>query len=88
MKLRKNRAAYRIPEHSQIQLVRIEGNQRRNQMCSILLPQMDMQELSALRQFNGTPAAFAVFNTTIRFYPTPDGPYAVKVRYVPPIKEY
>ena len=87
MKLRTGQALYKIPEHSQILCVYIEGNQRHNQMWSYLLQLIDIGDLG-LNKARGRPTYCAVFENKIEFSPVPNKPYKVRVRYVPPIKEY
>lgn len=92
MKLRKGRARYRIPEHSQIMHVLIEGNQHHNQMVAIMLQQVNLSDIPKPawrnREKHDMPRVFAIFEDQIEFYPTPDKAYVVRGRFTPPIKEF
>ena len=91
MKLRRGKPSYKIPEHSQVFRVRIEGNQRHNQMHSHLLCMVSISDIPNPNKSDrpyGFPTMCAVFEGTIEFYPIPDKPYVAKVQYAPPIREY
>lgn len=90
MKLRRGRAQYKFPECSQIYSAWVEGNQKHNQEVSYVLYQVELSDLGAFRKNKllGRPTSFAVFDGRVEFWPVPDKPYVVKVRYAPPIKEY
>ena len=90
MKLRTGRSVYKLPEHSQVLLVIIEGNQKHNQDVDYVLIQIDKRELpigKKLRHVRGIPTGYFVFTNKIEFWPVPDKPYKARVRYVPPITE-
>jgi hypothetical protein len=87
MKLRTGKSKYKVPCVGRIDHAFLEGNQKHNQMHSIALCQMDPASLprSAGR---GIPVYFSYLNETIEFYPVPDKPYVVTVRYTPPMQEF
>lgn len=87
MKLRKGRSHYKIPAHSQVFQVFIEGNQRHNQMAALMLCQTSLEDLPR-QDIWGVPRYFTVSPESISFAPAPDKPYVVKVRYAPPIQEF
>lgn len=87
MKLKKGKAVYTLPEFSQILDVRVEGNQPHNQMAAHLLARVDSARLQR-DQAPGFPTCYTVFMDKIEFAPSPDKPYVVKVRYMPPVEEF
>lgn len=88
MKLKTGQPRYRFPAHSRIQGAHIVGNQRHNQMNSIMLSQIRRDEWSAVGRTRGIPTWFAIYENTIEFFPIPDKPYVVKVQFYPPIQEF
>ena len=90
MKLRRGRAAYKFPEHSQVLNVWIQGNQPHNQMFDYAIQLVSRSELEAIsgRRLLGFPALACVSHGRIEFYPIPDHMYTARVRYVPPVKVY
>lgn len=90
MKLRRGRDTYKVPEHYKIMMVLIEGNQRHNQIAARMVMEMPSREMMQRENKTlGLPNCFAVVaGDRIRFWPTPDKAYAVKVRYVPPVQEF
>lgn len=87
MKLRKGQPRYKMPPYSRVEHVRIEGNQRHNQMCAIMLPLVGIEHLNVKPLPNGRPRQCGVYGQFIEFEPPPDKPYEVKIRYTPPILE-
>ena len=89
MKLRRGRASYKIPAHSQIVGVHIGGNQKHNQMVSYAVMQVRLEEIGVNTVY-GFPTRWAVtdFGTKIVFKPVPDKAYNVTVRYLPPMMEF
>ena len=86
MKLRTGRSVYKIPEHSQVLLAVIEGNQKH-----YVLIQINRRELPLpknLRRIRGRPTGYFAFDDKIKFWPVPDKPYKARVRYVPPVAEF
>lgn len=91
MKLRTGRAVYKFPEYSQILEAWVEGNTKHNQLVSFSLCQVSLEDMPSHRPHNeqrGFPTTFCVFGDIIEFWPVPDKPYLIKVRYAPPIEEY
>lgn len=87
MKLRKGKPRYKIPAHSDIIGVYVEGNQKHNQMCHYALQRVALEELPNIMHL-GMPALYSVLHEIIEFSPPPDKPYVVKVRYTPPVQEF
>lgn len=86
MKLRRGKHIYKLPPHSSIESVFVEGNQKHNQMASILLmPCRNRFEPGV--NLLGFPTMFFVTHDEIHFNPAPDAPYVVRVRYYPPMQE-
>jgi len=89
MKLRTGRQKYKLPEHSQILAVFVEGNQKYNQMINHHIMQMQPENFhKELNSIQGFPTVCACSHNRIEFWPIPDKPYIVRVQYLPPIKEY
>ena len=92
MKLRRGRPSYKIPGHSQILSVYIEGNQRHNQMCAFILQHVAISDIPNPAKNSkpslGQPTVCCVRYKSIEFFPIPDKSYVVKIRYVPPIMEF
>lgn len=89
MKLRREKQRYKIPPHSEILGVRVEGNQKHNQMWAYVIQQISLVEMSGmLTKHLAMPTYFAVAPEQINFYPIPDKAYTVKVRYLPPVQEF
>lgn len=89
MKLRKGRARYKIPAFSKILHVIIDGNQRHNQMFAYRLIQVPMSEIADRVDTPAMPLRFAANEEgALLFWPPPDKPYVVKVRYFPPLEEF
>ena len=88
MKLKTKQPRYKLPPYSEVLAVYIEGNQRHNQMHDIMLPMLPIDQLGGDVTKSGRPERCGVYAGFIEFTPKPDKPYAVKVRYVPPIAEF
>ncbi len=89
MKLRRGESRYKIPPHSEMLQVYVEGNQEHNQMVGYVLAQVSNTEMSGMNSAHlGMPMYFAVAPEQIDFWPAPDKPYVVKVRYTPPVQEF
>jgi hypothetical protein len=86
MKLRKGKAKYRLPAYSKVLEVRLEGNQRHNQLCALIIQIVNPTAIDVYRDV-GIPTVCAVYKDTIEFSPPPDNPYLVTVRYLPPVME-
>lgn len=94
MKLRTGHPRYKIPAFSRIETVLVAGNQKHNQMCAMRLYQIPLGEMSSANELRGFPIRFSVFQSAdgklniMEFYPVPDKPYKVLVRYLPPLQEF
>ncbi len=88
MKLRKGRPRYKIPPHSDILNVVVEGNQRHNQMVAYVLMQVAFGYDGKPQANCAMPRQFAIVGNKIEFWPVPDKAYRVKVRYTPPVAEF
>jgi hypothetical protein len=87
MKLRTGQYKYKTPLIGRVECVYLPGNQKHNQMCSIMLRHVAAGALPC-RLERGIPTLFAVIRNSIEFYPVPDKPYVVTVRYTPPLQEF
>lgn len=86
MRLKKGNALYKFPKpYSQILDVRIEG--KHNQMIDYPIQIVAMGTLPFVAVL-GLPMYCAIYKNKIEFSPPPDKAYLVKVRYLPPIKEF
>lgn len=93
MKLRTGHPRYKIPAFSRIETVLVEGNQKHNQMRAMRLQQVPLGEIRT-NETRGFPVRFSVYQSVdgglnlIEFYPVPDKPYKVVIRYLPPLQEF
>lgn len=93
MKLKTGNPRYKIPAFSRIETVLVEGNQKHNQMCAMRLQQIPLGEIR-IDETRGFPVCFSVYQSVggklniIEFYPIPDKPYKVVIRYLPPLQEF
>lgn len=91
MRARIGQLSYKIPPISRIEQIFIEGNQKYNQMYSSAIGYMSMEEFLKLdTNIQGRPTLCAINHTAskIYFWPVPDKPYEIKVRYYSPVKEF
>lgn len=92
MKLRTGQCEYKIPAIGKIDHAFIAGNTRQNNMVDIMLYQISLKESARLdyTAFQGIPANFAInpIKKTIKFWPPPNKPYTVCIRYTPPMQEF
>ncbi|HSV21870.1 MAG TPA: hypothetical protein VLJ17_02455, partial [Xanthobacteraceae bacterium] len=82
------RPRYKIPPHTDIINVVVNGNQRHNQMVAYALVQVAFGYDGKPKGQLGMPRQFAIIGSKIEFWPIPDKAYQVKVRYTPPIQEF
>lgn len=93
MKLRTGHPRYKIPAFSRIETVLVEGNQKYNQTCAMRLQQVPIGDIE-ISETRGFPVYFSVYQSVdgglnlIEFYPVPDKPYKVTIRYLPPLQEF
>jgi hypothetical protein len=91
MKLRTGRSEYKIVPVGRVDHAFIEGNQLHNQMYDLMLRQIELRDSANLDfSFQGVPTVFAInpIKNTIKFWPAPNKPYKVRVRYQPPMQEF
>ena len=88
MKLKRGQARYKIPEHSEVLWVCVEGNQKYNQMAARMIQIVSGVQISNEGLEPAMPRRCAVYRDLIMFCPPPDKPYIVKVRYTPPVMEF
>ena len=89
MKLRRGKALYKFPPHSEFHSAWIEGNQRHNQIYDIALQFVAKGQFPRPNKpWLGLPQYISITHNSIEFYPIPDKPYIVKVRYLPPVQEW
>lgn len=88
MKLKVGKPRYNLPPYSQILGVYVLGNQKHNQMISFNLYQVPIAQLVEAKPAQlAMPTMYSVCGDTIEFWPPPDRPYTVTVRYTTPVME-
>ena len=88
MIIKRGKVRYKFPPHSSIFQATI-GDRRR---CEVVYMLQEVHPLDLKKSMEppGKPTRFTIYTGTneIEFYPPPDKPYKVTVRYAPPIKEW
>ena len=91
MKLKTRKSRYKIPPVSHIEGMYVEGNHKHNQMCHYVLYRVSIEEFYKTKTgLLGFPIRYCIDHrkNIVEFEPTPDKPYVVKMRYLPPIQEF
>lgn len=90
MKLRTGKTKYKLPTPvGRIDHAFVEGNTR-HMLFDVVLRQISADELPRKKdtaQLRGIPSYFCLFNNEVEFWPAPDKPYTVRIRYQPPMQE-
>ena len=88
MKLRAGKFKYKIPKIGKAEFCYVAGN---NEYCLYDMNLLHISTDDMIRtnsELRGLPTRFTIINQdTIRFWPTPDKPYVVRLRYTPPMVE-
>lgn len=88
MKLRTGKFKYKIPKIGKAEFCYIAGNNKYSlyDMSLLYIHADDMIRVNP--EIRGLPTRFTIINNdSIRFWPTPDKPYVVRLRYTPPMVE-
>lgn len=84
---RSGKRQYKLPDFSQIQSVLLDGNQKHNSYA-FRLNQISIEEFKSCKLYSARPTVFAVNDNIIYFWPCPDKPYSITIRYFPPLREF
>lgn len=85
MKLKTGQKRYKFPDYGEIISVILLNGKHNKFGAAFRLQIVSREEIG---KTHGFPTQCAFWNNWIEFWPIPDKPYEVRVRYSPPIEEY
>lgn len=87
MKCKTRKFKYKIPPIGVLQGIFINANQKHNQMYTMAIEIISLEDFVKLPESFSAPTKCALNNidNTINFWPYPNKPYEIEIRYYPPL---